>query len=148
MPIDPSQIQIYYEQGFVVIPSLIPSSLLPSLRAASERAIARTRSGRWSHRRTVGRQFPPYGQDNPDSWGVQHVMHPDLGEKAFAQWYTSDALTGAVRDLLGCEEDQLQMGESEILASQDTLSLSTISRTVQYVDQSRDEQVCFKMASR
>lgn len=111
MTVDLSDIQLFHEQGFAIVPALIPASLLSPLRAASERAITRTRSGEWTHRRTVGRQFPPYGHDNPDSWGVQHVMHPDLGEKVFAEWYTSDALVGAVRDLLGCEEDQLQMGQ-------------------------------------
>ena len=113
MTIQPYQIEEYHEQGFVIISSLVPPSLLPSLRAASDRAIARTRSGQWTHRRTVGRQFPPYGHDNPDSWGVQHVMHPDLNEKAFADWYTSNPLIDAATALLGCREDQLQMGEQE-----------------------------------
>ena len=66
---------------------------------------------------------------------MQHVMHPDLpsaisgldGNKGtngskeidvnplpsrvFAEWYASDAVTGAVMALLGCKEDELQMGD-------------------------------------
>lgn len=59
----------------------------------------------------VGSQFPPYDPDSPDSWGVQHVMHPDMGEPAFARWYTSDPLIEAAKGLLDCNEDKLQMGE-------------------------------------
>lgn len=103
--------QQYDEQGYVLVPSLIPPAQFTALETASGRVIARTRTGQWPHRRTVGRQFPPYGDGDPDSWGVQHVMHPDLGEPAFARWYTSDALVGVVRELLGCGEDDLQMGE-------------------------------------
>ncbi|KAI0660185.1 hypothetical protein C8Q70DRAFT_80481 [Cubamyces menziesii] len=105
----PSLKEKYDEQGFVAVPGLVPPEHLEALEAACERVIARTRSGEWPHRRTVGRQFPPYGDGDPDSWGVQHVMHPDLGEPAFARWYTSDALVHVVTELLGCQEDDLQM---------------------------------------
>ncbi|EIW52950.1 uncharacterized protein TRAVEDRAFT_75172 [Trametes versicolor FP-101664 SS1] len=101
--------QQYDEQGFVIVPNLIPPAQFAALESASERVITRTRTGQWPHRRTVGAQFPPYGDGDPDSWGVQHVMHPDLGEPAFARWYTSDALVGVVRELLGCGEEDLQM---------------------------------------
>ncbi|OBZ72758.1 hypothetical protein A0H81_07087 [Grifola frondosa] len=76
----PSRKQTFEEQGFVVVPGLVPAESRSELEAACERAISRTRSGSWTLRRTVGRQFPPYGNDDPDSWGVQHVMHPDLGD--------------------------------------------------------------------
>ena len=102
--------QLYEEQGFVIVPNLVPADQLDALEAASKHVIESTRAGEWKHRRTVGVQFPPFTDDNPDSWGVQHVMHPDLGEPAFVRWYTSDALVDAVKELLGCEEDQLQMG--------------------------------------
>jgi len=104
----------YNQQGYVVVPGLIDPECKPALEEASERIIARTRAGLWPHRRTVGKQFPPYGDENPDSWGVQHVMHPDLGEPAFVQWYTSSKLLAAVTELLGCKETDLQMGASEI----------------------------------
>ena len=100
----------YDLQGFVVVQGLIPDEDRTALQKACERAIARTRSGEWTHRRTVGKQFPPYGSDHPDSWGVQHVMHPDLKEPAFAKWYTSDALINICKELLGCQEEHLQMG--------------------------------------
>lgn len=62
-------------------------------------------------RRTVGSQFPPFNSNNPDSWGVQHTMHPDLGQTAtvFSDWYTSDALTRACAELLECGEDDLEL---------------------------------------
>lgn len=100
----------YDSQGFVVVQGLIHDEDRTALEKACERAIARTRSGEWTHRRTVGRQFPPYGDDHPDSWGVQHVMHPDLREPVFAKWYTSDALINICKELLGCQEEHLQMG--------------------------------------
>lgn len=106
--------QLYKTQGYVIIPALISPSLLIELEAACARTIAKTRDGTWSHRRTVGRQFPPYDDGNPDSWGVQHVMHPDLGEDAFARWYTSDELVAVVCELMGCGEEDLQMGEPKV----------------------------------
>jgi hypothetical protein len=41
-------------------------------------------------------------------------MHPDLGETAFAKWYSSDEVVNVVKELLQCEEDELQMGELTI----------------------------------
>ena len=101
----------YEEHGYVIIPDLIEDKDWPELEQACERVIAKTREGSWPHRRTVGKQFPPYGQDDPDSWGVQHVMHPDLHEPAFVRWYTSPKLLGVAKELLGCNEDDLQMGK-------------------------------------
>ncbi|KAH9927615.1 uncharacterized protein B0H18DRAFT_954320 [Fomitopsis serialis] len=109
MSISPSYKQLYNEQGFVVIPNLIPEASFKELKDAAERAIARTRSGEWKLRRTVGSQFPPYDPDSPDAWGVQHIMHPDMNEPAFAKWYTSDPLVEAAEGLLGCTEGELQM---------------------------------------
>lgn len=100
----------YDEQGFVVVGDLISPEMQTQLAAACDRVISRTRSGTWTHRRTVGKQFPPFDNDNPDSWGVQHLMHPDLGESVFAEWYTSDRLVETVCDLMVCQEGQLQMG--------------------------------------
>ncbi|KAF8883033.1 hypothetical protein BD779DRAFT_1612376 [Infundibulicybe gibba] len=99
----------YRSQGFVVIPDLISDDERTSLAAACEHVISRTRMGLWPHRRTVGKQFPPYDANNLDSWGVQHVMHPDLGEPAFVKWYTSEAITSTSAELLGCSIDDLQM---------------------------------------
>lgn len=101
---------LYDSQGFVIVPGLIPPALFPKLTEAAERATACTRAGTWPHRRTVGRQFPPYDPDAAlDVWGVQHVMHPALDERAFAEWYTSDALLQVACELIGCERAELQM---------------------------------------
>ncbi|KAH8105278.1 hypothetical protein BXZ70DRAFT_920164 [Cristinia sonorae] len=105
---------LYDNQGYVVIPPsvLFPSSdTFQSLLTASLSVTAKTRSGIWPHRRTVGRQFPPFDATNEDSWGVQHVMHPDLGEDArvFREWYTSDEVCGVASKLIGCREDELQL---------------------------------------
>ena len=110
MVLSASYKELYDKQGYVVIPGLVPGGVLLELTAAAERTIERTRSGSWTCRRTVGRQFPPFDDANPDSWGVQHIMHPDLGEPAFARWYTSDIFVETVKELLDCQEDELQMG--------------------------------------
>jgi hypothetical protein len=102
---------LYDEQGYIIVSDLIPSDKLEALREVCDRVIAKTRSGLWPHRRTVGKQFPPFDDSNPDSWGVQHIMHPDLGEPAFAEWYTSDPLIHVSKELLQCNENELQMGE-------------------------------------
>ncbi|KAH9939642.1 uncharacterized protein BXZ73DRAFT_43488 [Epithele typhae] len=105
----PTLRQLYDEQGFVIIPGLVTSDHLSNLENAAKHVIKLTRAGQWAHRRTVGRQFPPFDDSNTDSWGVQHLMHPDLGETVFARWYTSDALLDVVEQLMGCGEDDLQM---------------------------------------
>ncbi|KAF8915054.1 hypothetical protein CPB85DRAFT_1375230 [Mucidula mucida] len=97
------------EQGFVIVPDLISPDDLAVLRAACDDVVARTRRGEWTLRRTVGKQFPPYGDGDPDSWGVQMLMHPALGHPVFAKWYTSEALTDTVKDLLQCRDEDLQM---------------------------------------
>ena len=108
----------YDKNGFVVIPAQSAASLIPTaeelaaLRAAADRVIGKTRSGEWTRRRVVGKQFPPFDLDNPDSWGVQHIMHPELGEKIFVEWYISDPVLEIVQALLGVEKDVLQLGTS------------------------------------
>ncbi|XP_006456586.1 hypothetical protein AGABI2DRAFT_195652, partial [Agaricus bisporus var. bisporus H97] len=109
MAIDKSIKQTYDELGYVVVPGLIPQEHWNDLDAACERVVQKTRTGTWSHRRTVGKQFPPFDNDNPDSWGVQHVMHPQLNEPAFGKWYTSEGLLDIVKELLGCSDEQLQL---------------------------------------
>jgi len=85
--------------------------------------ISKTRSGSWPYRRTVGSQFPPY-KDPPegeevDIWGVQHVLNPDLGEdsKVFLKWYCGDEIVGIARELLKCQEEDLQMELFNILVN-------------------------------
>jgi len=107
--------QIYESQGYVIVPNLISPIQFDQLQSACDRIIDRTRRGQWQHRRTLGKQFPPYGDANPDSWGVQHIMHPALGECAFVEWYTSDGVVNVAKELLACEEDDLQMGTCALL---------------------------------
>jgi hypothetical protein len=100
----------YDSDGYVIVPNLISATEFAGLREAGLRATSLTRSGQWPHRRTVGKQFAPFNADNPDSWGIQHVMHPDLNAPEFVRWYTSDAVVGIAMELMECEEKDLQMG--------------------------------------
>ncbi|CAE6398762.1 unnamed protein product [Rhizoctonia solani] len=104
-----AQKDAYDRDGYVFVPGLIDESQFPSLREACDRVVAKTRAGEWPHRRIVGKQFPPFIGDEPDSWGVQHIMHPDLQEPTFVRWYGSERLVGAATSLLGCQEEDVQM---------------------------------------
>ncbi|KAG8743750.1 hypothetical protein FRC10_011470 [Ceratobasidium sp. 414] len=108
-PLTPDDKAAYARDGFVFVPGLIPDADLAVLRGACDRVVAKTRAGEWPHRRIVGKQFPPFDGDYPDSWGVQHVMHPALGEPAFVRWLGSDRVVGAAASLLECREDEIQM---------------------------------------
>lgn len=130
----------YDDQGYVLVPSLIPPDLFPALRAACDRVIAKTRTGAWPHRRTVGKQFPPFDDPNPDSWGVQHVMHPALKEPVFSQWYTSEGVRAVAAALLGCHPGALQMGTCDGVTTSPTVGAESVpgwdsNRAVQFVDQ-------------
>lgn len=85
----------------MVIPSLIPSHLLPSLLAASDTITDLARSRRWSQVRVVGKQFPPWTEGD-DIWGVQNIMHPDLAELAEpASVISKERVEGSRRGELG-----------------------------------------------
>ncbi|CCX29589.1 Similar to Putative nicotinamide N-methyltransferase; acc. no. Q4I2X5 [Pyronema omphalodes CBS 100304] len=95
--------------GYVILPSLIPPALLSPLREAAARTIAKARLD-WPHVRVVGKQFPPWPTGaRDDVWGVQHIMHPDLQEPVFAEWYGCDELVEAVTTILQCEEKDIQL---------------------------------------
>jgi hypothetical protein len=97
----------YDTDGFVIIPNLIPDiATQQALLNASERVI---NNKSWTHRRTVGSQFPPY-KPSDDTWGVQHVMHPELDEPSFLAWYTSNDLLDVAKELMGCRIADLQIG--------------------------------------
>lgn len=96
----------YAEHGYVVLDGVLPvqSAEFAALRAAAHAAVAATRAGSWPHRRIVGRQFPPFTADNPDSWGVQHIMHPDApGHDVFRAFYGQRALLAVSAALLGLD---------------------------------------------
>lgn len=61
-------------------------------------------------RRFVGTPFPPW-DEGTDVWGVQHLLHPDLGEPVFAEWYGSEEMINAVCELLEVKPDELQLGK-------------------------------------
>lgn len=44
-------------------------------------------------------------------WGVQHLLHPELNEPIFMEWYGSPKLMEAVCQLLGTQQEALQMGK-------------------------------------
>lgn len=102
----------YHTHGYVVVPSLISDHLLPLLREAADHIVDLSRSGKWDNVRVVGKPFPPWdAKDKEDIWGVQNVMHPDLGQKVFAEWYGSEGMLEVSRALMGCEQEDMQFGE-------------------------------------
>ncbi|ORZ24010.1 hypothetical protein BCR42DRAFT_402049 [Absidia repens] len=95
------------KDGFVIVDNLITDEQLPRLKDACERVITKARNGEWKHRRLVGTQFPPWTEGD-DVWGVQHLLHPDLNETVFMEWYGSEALLAAVSQLINTKRDDLQ----------------------------------------
>ncbi|KAI9344268.1 hypothetical protein BDR26DRAFT_917266 [Obelidium mucronatum] len=97
------------EDGYVIIDGMVSDEELVTLRAAADRAVAKARNDEWKLRRVVGVQFPPWGDTAEDVWGVQHIMHPDMQEPAFAKWYGCDKLLDAVCEILDSKEEELQL---------------------------------------
>lgn len=99
----------YHTYGYVIVPSLIPDDLFPLLRESADHVVDLSRSGKWDNVRVVGKPFPPWdAKDKEDIWGVQNVMHPDLGQKVFAEWYGSEGMLEVSRALMGCEQEDMQ----------------------------------------
>lgn len=89
------------------------------------------------HSRLVGTQFPPWTEGD-DVWGVQHLLHPDLKETAFMEWYGSEALLAAVSQLLHTKRDDLQFGKENRMKEWIGLLnviLPAVYRTLQPFDQ-------------
>lgn len=114
----------YHEQGYVIIDGVLssdPASSLhiDSLRKCADEATLLTRDGFWPHRRVVGNAFPPFTKDNRDSWGVQHIMNPQLDtagpsksvplSKMFQCFYGSSPLLEIASLLVGAEVNDVQM---------------------------------------
>ncbi|GFZ49812.1 hypothetical protein JCM24511_07215 [Saitozyma sp. JCM 24511] len=112
----------YERDGYVVVPHLIPPELLDPLSLAADRVTDRARSGGWSQVRVVGKQFPPWVAGD-DVWGVQNLMHPDLGEGVFAEWYGSEGMLEVSAALMGCRVEDMQFGTST--ARYDAISQSS-----------------------
>merc|ERR1712216_113039 len=77
----------YREECFCIVDHSTDDFMLKELRAAAQRVTDKTRTGEWKFRRGVNKPFPPYSDENDDTWGANMIMHPDLGEQAlFLQW--------------------------------------------------------------
>jgi hypothetical protein len=118
---------------------------LTQLREACVRVLERARAGpndpfRWRHVRAVGKQFPPFPTDREDIWGVQHLMHPDLHEPIFLEWYTSPLLLATVCEIIAAEEDDLQLELFNLLVNprQISFSLSWHRDNVRYITERWD----------
>ncbi|KAN0065164.1 hypothetical protein ACQY0O_001661 [Thecaphora frezii] len=119
-------------KGYVIVDGILSSSpdsrlCLESLRSCAEESIQLTRSGHWTARRVVGNAFPPFDKDNRDSWGVQHIMNPQLDRVAersdvgsqterrsslsetFQEFYASSPLLDVASLLVGAPEERMQM---------------------------------------
>ncbi|KAF6767569.1 Phytanoyl-CoA dioxygenase [Kalmanozyma brasiliensis GHG001] len=114
----------YQEQGYVIIDGVLSSDTasplhIDSLRKHADVATRLTRDGLWPHRRVVGNAFPPFTKDNRDSWGVQHIMNPQLDvagpsqgaslSSTFQRFYGSSPLLEIASLLIGAEVNDMQM---------------------------------------
>jgi hypothetical protein len=98
--------------GFVVLPAAdFPNLDLPALRLAAAELAALAREGQWPYIRTLPKQFPPWPSDPSNGiWGVQHLLHPsNRSSLTFAKSYFDADLVEVVRQLIGCQEDELVM---------------------------------------
>ncbi|EXJ83897.1 hypothetical protein A1O1_07526 [Capronia coronata CBS 617.96] len=96
------------KDGFVKIPNLVPPHLLLALKASCKYTTDRARQGKWPYVRTVPKQYPPWQEWKPGDniWGVQHLLHPDMGVKdIFAEIYFSDEILSVVKELVGLKDD-------------------------------------------
>ena len=107
------QLASFHKNGYIIVADLLSDSLIDNLHAASNRIThsARTNVNFWPHVRTVGKQFPPWTPETGnDVWGLGHILHPDLGEPVFMEYYTSPALLATAASLIAADVGQLQMG--------------------------------------
>ena len=100
----------YDSEGFVIIPSLMPAHLVSPLQSAADRVTSLARAHNWDQVRVVGKQFPPWTRGD-DVWGVQNIMHPDLGEDVFKEWYGSEDMLRVSAGLMGCDVGDMQFGQ-------------------------------------
>ncbi|KAG9247332.1 hypothetical protein BJ878DRAFT_415088 [Calycina marina] len=114
------------KDGFVVIPNILTSTELDTLRKASAETIDLARSGKWPFVRTLFKQFPPWNVEpgaNPAAegiWGVQFMMHPSLpNSQIFIKSYLSSAVINIVKELLQCTDDELVLELYNLLVRPD-----------------------------
>jgi hypothetical protein len=101
----------FHREGYVIVDDIFDKVDIEALRKAASDVISLTREGNWNHRRVVGKQFPPYDTiTTPDSWGVQHLMHPSLPHHdTFAQFYGSAPLLDIAAHLLSTKISNMQL---------------------------------------
>ncbi len=101
----------------MVVPSMLSTAELETLRDAAARTTALARAGRWPHIRTVGKQFPPWPSTAGDGgiWGVQHLLHPDLPDShVFLASYFSDGVMGVARELAALRRRRRRAGHGAV----------------------------------
>ncbi|EPS36463.1 hypothetical protein H072_10043 [Dactylellina haptotyla CBS 200.50] len=114
VPREVAQIDLkaFERDGFVIVDNVLPPDLFEAAKKACEAAVEKGREGEWPHRRIVGKAFPPWPPSGPDIWGIQHLMHPDLGLPLFKEIYTNSTLLStacAILDLPSPESLQLEL---------------------------------------
>ncbi|HET6387324.1 MAG TPA: phytanoyl-CoA dioxygenase family protein [Armatimonadota bacterium] len=100
-----SEREQFTEQGYVIVEAAVEPGLMTPLREAAARIADRTRRGDWPHFRAVG---------DGDVWGVQHLLHPDLGEPVFADYMASNPVLEVACDLL---QGDLRLGLVNMLCN-------------------------------
>ncbi|PLW43695.1 hypothetical protein PCASD_08297 [Puccinia coronata f. sp. avenae] len=112
-----SIVSCFKELGLVIVQGLIADAeQLEELRQAADAVVERTRKKQWPYKRTVGKQFPPWNDESPDLWGVQHIMHPALHQPAFAAFYFSTRMIELTGRLGGmCPEEDAMAGLLNLL---------------------------------
>ncbi len=107
--------------GYVVIRSVLDPSELTDLRSACDQVTALARAGQWPYLRTLPKQFPPWPSDpSKGIWGVQHLLHPEIPfHELFSKHYFSNAVIDIVKELLGCQEEDLIMELFNLLTRPD-----------------------------
>ncbi|VEU21855.1 DEKNAAC102853 [Brettanomyces naardenensis] len=90
--------------GFTVIRKLLSPEEIDHYLKLSQKEIDTARDGKWPYVRLNGKQFPPWDkpEDQPDIWGVTHLMHPKWGQvgKDFQKLYTDEKILNIVKDIL------------------------------------------------
>ena len=103
-----AQIEQFEEEGYVILEQGVAAALYESVRAAAERATARARRGGWSPVRSVA-------ESGGDIWGVSSLLHPDLGEPAFATYMATDEVLQVARELL--DDDEIRLSLTNMLVN-------------------------------
>ncbi len=99
-----AQLKQFKEDGYVVIQGFAPT-LVDPLRRATERTIAKGRSGEWKDVRKCG----------DDMWGVSNLLNPALKEPVFAEYMASPHVIEVSQQLL--ERNDLRLSLTNLLCN-------------------------------